>query len=102
MALSFAVIVASYSAKEDLATGVRIAITAIYFMAAYALLARWITEMVRLDEIHEIMASRGVVFEPVWYAPQTRMATYILGSLLTIGAVFYFGNKTENNVDVDT
>jgi hypothetical protein len=102
MALSFAVIVASYSAKDQLATRVRFVIAATYLIAVYALFARWMTEWTRLDEIHAITAMRELPFQPVWFGPESRILAYVVGSLVTILAIFYFGSKTDKNGDIDT
>jgi hypothetical protein len=101
MALSFAVIVASYTAREDLIFKVRIVVAIIYAMSAYALFARWMTEIVRINEIDEILLSRDLALLPVWYAPQARIMTYLFGSFLTVGSVFYFSINTVKNADID-
>lgn len=102
MALSFAVIVASYSAKDDLAMRVRVVISATYMITVYALFARWMTEWARLTDIHEVIALRGVSFQPAWFAPQSRIIAYLVGSLVTIVAIFYFGSARRKHGDSDT
>jgi len=102
MAISFAVIVACYSAKGELSTGIRSIVALIYTLIAYALFARWATEMARLDVMQEILATRGLMFDTIMYAPAARMLAYFLGSLTTVGAAFYFGNRKGNNVPIDT
>lgn len=102
MAISFAVIVACYSAGDELETRIRIAISIIYSSAAYALFARWMTEVVRLQDLQLELVARGISFDAYWFAPPARMLTYILGSLITVGAVFYFKNKKTGKVDADT
>ncbi len=102
MALSFAVIVASYSARLELPTGARVVVVIVYTTATYALFARFMTEYFRLDEMHLLLASRGFISEPVWFAPQARIATYFLGTLLTVSTIFYFGIKSDNQVEENT
>lgn len=99
MAISFAVIVASYSGRKDLALGIRCAIVLIYSMAAFALFARWITEIERLYIIQAVLSERGLNLAPVLFAPEIRQATYALGSLLTVAAVFYFGREKKSNIE---
>ena len=91
MAISFAVIVASYSGRSSLNNTTRALVAIAYFLAAYALFARWATEANRLIQFNEILMARDVVVTPIFYSGQARLITYILGTLMTISSVFYFG-----------
>jgi len=102
MALSFAVIVAAYSAKNNLLMPVRTVMAFTYAVAAYALFARWMTEWIRLDSIHSAIVARGIHFEPAWYAPEARIVTYLVGSAITIGAIFYFGTRVGKMDNIST
>ena len=86
MAITFAVIVASYSSSNKLNNGVKIIISLVYLLAAYALFARWITEASRLAKITSILSERGIETLPIWFSGQSRLATYILGTLIAPGA----------------
>ena len=91
MAISFAVIVASYSGRSSLNNTTRALVAIAYFLAAYALFARWATEANRLIQFNEILMARDVDVTPIFYSGQARLIAYILGTLMTISSVFYFG-----------
>ena len=93
MAISFAVIVATYAGRRELGTPLRILIVILYTMASYALFARWMTEADRLELIQTVLLSRGLDFYPILYAFEARIATYFFGSLATIAAVFMFRDR---------
>ena len=97
MAISFAVIVASYSARKDITTVIRVAIVLVYLMAVVALLARWMNEAYRINQIVEVLNSRNVDVAIRFASGEIRSLTYYLGSLITVFAVFYFRrvNTTE-------
>ena len=90
MAVSFAVIVAAYSARRVLTLEIRLAVAVVYLFAAYALFARWMTEVHRLNQIQDVLLDRGVEVLPVLFAPQARYTTYALGIIITVVAIFYF------------
>jgi hypothetical protein len=92
MAITFAVVVASYSGRADMTKAIRIAIVCIYLMAAYALFGRWITEGLRIGQIAEILRERGVSM-PIWMGSgYFRFATYFLGTMIAAISIFYFGS----------
>ena len=101
MAVSFAVIVAAYSARRALTLEIRLAVVAVYLFAAYALFARWMTEVDRLDQIQNTLLERGVDVLPVLFAPQARYTTYALGTLITVVAIFYFKGLTNGSGRAD-
>lgn len=90
MAVSFAVVVAAYSARRALTLEIRLAVAVVYLFAAYALFARWMSEVYRLDQIQDVLLDRGVDVLPVLFAPQARYTTYALGTIITVVAIFYF------------
>lgn len=90
MAVTFAVVVASYSGRSHLATHVRVVISIAYLLASYALFARWLTEVDRLEEFTRILLERGISMNPGFGAPFARVSTYALGTLITVVAIFYF------------
>jgi hypothetical protein len=99
MAITFAVVVASYSGRTDMTRTIRIAIMCIYLMIAYALLGRWITEGTRIAQIAEVLNERGV-FMPIWKdSGLFRFATYFLGTIIAAISIFYFGriDKRDEN-----
>jgi hypothetical protein len=93
MAITFAVIVASYSGRYHLTTYVRIAISTAYVMASYALFARWLTEGLRIRQFAEVLRDRGVSMDPMFGSDSVRLATYAIGTLITVFAIFYFGRS---------
>lgn len=97
MAVSFAVIVASYSGRTSLDKTTRILVAVAYFLAAYTLFARWATEASRLIQINEILFERDVRVTPIFYSSQTRLITYVLGTLVTISSIFYFGRAATSH-----
>jgi len=101
LAASFAVIVAAYSARRALTLEIRLAVVTVYLLAAYALFARWMTEVDRLDQIQNTLLDRGVDVLPVLFAPQARYTTYALGTLITVVAVFYFKGLTNGSGRAD-
>ena len=99
MAITFAVVVASYSGRADLTKAIRIAIVCIYVMAAYALFARWMTEGFRIGQIMEVLLERGVTMPLALGAAYFRFATYFSGTIIAVISVFYFGRigKIDEN-----
>ena len=91
MAITFAVIVASYSSRDTLKSGLRVILAIAYLLAAYTLFARWRTESSRIiDMILPLLASRGVASEIQFYAGIARQITYALGTLIATISIFYF------------
>jgi hypothetical protein len=77
MAITFAVVVASYSARETLSLKLRSIVAFTYLVAAFALLARWGTEVMRIDSlIGPALAARHINPEPSLYALFFRLVTY--------------------------
>ncbi len=100
MAITFAVIVASYSSRDTLKSGLRIIMAIAYLMAAYSLFARWMTESSRIiDMILPELASRGVTSEIQFYAGMARMITYALGTFIATVSIFYFSPKEQHSED---
>jgi uncharacterized membrane protein YgaE (UPF0421/DUF939 family) len=106
MAITFAVVVASYSARETLSLKLRSIVAFTYLVAAFALLARWGTEVMRIDSlIGPALAARHINPEPSLYALFFRLVTYLLGTLIAVASIFYFSpvrskaGKTEDNRD---
>jgi hypothetical protein len=98
MAVSFAVVIATYTGRKELGSKIRIAISILYLMTAYALYARWMTEGIRLDQIQAELAVRALQLEPVMYSFWARLATCVLGTLAMVAAVFIFrGSETHAN-----
>lgn len=97
MAISFAVIVASYSGRASLNNVTRFIVAVVYLFAAYALFARWMTEWDRINQIYAVLATRNIIFEPTWYSPQARLITYALGTFVTAFSVFHFGRARSVN-----
>jgi len=106
MAITFAVIVASYSSRDTLRTELRIIVAIAYLMAAYTLFARWMTEVSRINElIQPILESRGLDLNVKFYTATARMVTYALGTLIATVSIFFFRPKNqqpEDNSDGDT
>ncbi len=106
MAITFAVIVASYSSGDALKTKVRIVVAVAYLMAAYTLFARWMTEVSRLNElIQPVLASRGVVADVRFYTAEARMITYALGTVIATISIFFFrptNQELKDDSDRDT
>ena len=99
MAITFAVVVASYSGRADLTKIIRIAIVSIYVMAAWALFARWITDGFRIGQIVEILLERGVSMPLMLGSAYFRFATYFSGTIITVISVFYFGRIGKSDVN---
>jgi hypothetical protein len=91
MAISFAVIVASYSGRTSLTNSIRGLVAVVYFLAAYSLFARWMTEADRLGQIHAVLVARNVHISPIMYSAEARLITYALGTLMTVFSISYFG-----------
>ena len=106
MAITFAVIVGSYSSRDTLRTELRIIVAIAYLMAAYTLFARWMTEFSRINElIQPILESRGLDLNVKFYTATARMVTYALGTLIATVSIFFFRPKNqqpEDNSDGDT
>ena len=96
MAISFAVIVASYSGRASLDNMTRALVAIAYFLAAYALFARWATEANRLIQFNEILLARAVDVTPIFFSGQARLITYIIGTIVTISSVYYFGKSDKS------
>ena len=106
MAITFAVIVASYSSRDTLRTELRIIVAIAYLMAAYTLFARWMTEVSRINElIQPVLESRGLDTNIKFYTATARMITYALGTMIATVSIFFFSPKTqqpEGDSDEDT
>ena len=90
LAITFAVIVASYSSRDTLRLSLRIIVVVAYLIAVLALFARAFTEVNRINLILIELASRGMDLEPILYSPIVRLLAFVLGSLIAIVSIFYF------------
>jgi hypothetical protein len=90
LAISFGVVVATYTGRKELSMVLRVALAIIYVMAAYALYARWMSEVVRLDIIQAELSLRGLDLEPIMFSAWARISTYWVGSAMTIVSIFMF------------
>ena len=98
MAITFAVIVASYSARNDLTLLIRTGVAVLYSLAVAALWYRWNSEAIRLGLLGPELVARSINFDPHPFSPLFRILTWWLGTITTLVSIFYFRNESKKTV----
>ena len=87
MAITFAVIVAVYSARAELGTSMRIVIASLYILAVVTLLTRFATEGARITLMLTELNSRGLEVAANFTAP-LRFLVFVSGTSAAIFWIF--------------
>jgi hypothetical protein len=89
LTITFAVVVASFTAGPRLIQRLRILTCALYILASAHIAARWYSDAQTAQTWIALLASRGVHYTTPWVAAGFRMALMVLGTAATVVFLFW-------------
>ena len=93
MTTTFAIIVATFAARELLTFKYRILIAVLYLLATATFITRWYSDGQEINALFDELASRGMPYDQPTAAVRLRFLLYVLGT----SAAIYFLFMTEND-----
>ena len=84
LTITFAVIIAAYSAGDRLDRRLRVMAAALYLLATVHLATRWIYDGSVGSRWVNVLHARGIDFDIPWFAVYTRMALMVLGTTAAV------------------
>jgi hypothetical protein len=89
LSITFAVVVASFTAGPRLIFQLRLLTSALYILASAQIAARWYSDGQTAQAWIALLAGRGVHYETPWVAAYFRMAVMVLGTAATLVFLFW-------------
>ena len=93
VSVTFAMIVASYASRNNLARRLRLLVAGLYVIVCVALLSRWVADIFRLYDLGMALYERAIDFAPLGALnPIARLTTFFLGTSGALYFLFFFEN----------
>lgn len=94
LTVTFGIIVVSYVSKGQLSKRIRLVVAVLYTVVIVALFARWMFDALRLLDLTNILATRGINFGPLGglsiIAPIARIIAFVLGSVAALYFLYFY------------
>ncbi|NJD32733.1 MAG: hypothetical protein FIB04_12705 [Gammaproteobacteria bacterium] len=102
LTITFAVIVAAFTARDRLAFRLRLLVAVLYFLASAHLMTRWAFDGTVAERWVEILMSRGVDIGIPWVAVSLRLVLMVVGSAAALVFLLKTPQRKSNDSQAPT